>query len=171
MESVLEFDIYTKWSAYITIAFLVLALCGFIFKWGIRFRLVGVTSFMAVLTAGFFALNLGLFTRTEIPGAVRFAVVYDNGANQVVITVPETITESELTATLEQASNDLFSYGRTALGGDEKMTIRARVLLHPTANMTKPLYLGQVRRSLTFREDDQLDIKIFRDNLKQIQTG
>jgi hypothetical protein len=166
----LSFDIYTKWSGYATIGFFVLAILGFILKWGFRFRLVGVTSFMAVLTAGLFALNLGLFTRTEVPGAVRFGVVYDNGANQVVITVPSTITESELTATLEQASNDLFSYGRTALDGDDQMTIRARVLIHPEDGITKPLYLGEVRRSLVLREDNQLDIKIFPENLAQLHS-
>ncbi len=166
----LSFDLYTKWSGYATIGFLVLAIFGFILKWGFRFRLVGVTSFMAVLTAGLFALNLGLFTRTEVQGAVRFAVVYDNGANQVVITVPSTITESELSATLEQASNDLFSYGRTALEGDDKMTIRARALIHPEEGITKPLYLGQVRRSLVLREDNQLEIKIFPENLAQLHS-
>ena len=169
MELSVDFATYTQWLAYITLAFLVLALLGFIFQWGIRFRLVGVTGFMIVLTAGCFALSLGLFTRTVIPGAVRFAVVYDSGTNQAVISVPSTISESELKATLQQAANDLFSYGRTAIGGDDKMTIRARTLVHPQTGITKPLYLGQVRRSLSQREDDNLDIEIFSQNLAQLQ--
>jgi hypothetical protein len=163
-----DFSTYTQWLAYITLACMVLALLGFIFQWGIRFRLVGVTGFMIVLTVGCFALSLGLLTRTLIPGAVRFEVVYDNGANQTVISVPNTISESELTATLQQAANDLFSYGRTGLGGDGRMTVRARTLVHPETGITKPLYLGQVRRSLSQREDSLLDIEIFPENLAQL---
>ncbi len=41
MESSLDFASYTLWSVYGTIAFLVLAIIGFVFKWGWRFRLVG----------------------------------------------------------------------------------------------------------------------------------
>ena len=169
MELSVDFVTYTQWSAYITLAFLVLALLGFIFTWGIRFRLVGVTGFMIVLTVGCFALSLGLFTRTVIPGAVRFAVVYDNGANQAVISVPNTISESELKATLQQAADDLFSYGRTGMGGDARMTIRARTILHPQTGITRPLYLGQVRRSLSQRQDGNLDIEIFSKNFAQLQ--
>lgn len=168
MES-LDFATYTLWSIYGTIAFLVLAMIGFIFKWGFRFRLVGATGFMAVLTVGLFALNLGLFNRTEIPNAVRFNLVYDNGANQAVITVPTDINETELKATLQQAANDLFSYGRTGIDGDNQLTVRARVQIHEE-NKTIPLYLGQIKRSLIFKEDSDSNITIFKDNLAKIKT-
>lgn len=162
----LDFATYAQWTGWLTLACLLLALLGFIFRWGIRFRLVGITGFMAVLAGGLFALGLGLFARTEIPGAVRFSLVYDNGGNQAVITVPATITESELEATLRQAAEDLFSYGRTGID-DNKLTIRARALLHPQPGISQPLYLGQVRRSLAVRQDEQMEIKIFKDKLAQ----
>ncbi|MGB5593263.1 MAG: DUF2518 family protein, partial [Crocosphaera sp.] len=73
----LGFSTYTQWSIIATIAFLLLAIIAFIFQWGIRFRLVGITGFMIVLTVGLFGLGLGLFSRTEIPGSVRFSRVYD----------------------------------------------------------------------------------------------
>ncbi len=165
MES-LDFGTYTLWSIYGTIAFLVLAIIGFIFKWGFRFRLVGATGFMAVLTVGLFALSLGLFNRIEIPNAVKFNLVYDNGANQAVITVPIDINETELKATLQQAANDLFSYGRTAMDGDDKLTIRARVQIHEK-NKTIPLYLGQIKRSLILKEDSNPEITIFTDNMAE----
>ena len=68
----IDFFTYAKWLGIATIASLVVAIISFIAGWGFRFRLVGVTSFMGVLTAGVFALRLGLFPHTEIPGALFF---------------------------------------------------------------------------------------------------
>lgn len=165
----MEFATYTQWSAYATIAALVFTILAFIFKWGVRFRFVGITGFMAVLTIGLFGLSLGLFSRTEIPGAVRAIRVYDNGANQVVISVPSTITETELRATLLQASNDYFSYGRGAQGGDNKFTIRARTMLHPKPGVSQPVYLGLAQNVLgTEPTQENVDIQVFKKNLAQV---
>jgi hypothetical protein len=163
----LDFATYAKWSGWLTLACLLLTLLGFAFRWGIRFRLVGITGFMTVLAVGLFGLGLGLFAHTEIPGAVRFSLVYDNGANQAVISLPATVTESELEATLRQAAQNLFSSGRTAIGGDNKLTIRARTMLHPQPGISQPLYLGEVRRSLGVRQDEQMEVEIFEDKLAQ----
>jgi len=104
-----NFLTFAQWAGILTLACAAIALVGFVFKWGIKFRLVGVTGFMLVLTAGLFALSIVPFTRTVIPGAVRFSLVFDNGGNQAVITVPPSITQTELDATLRQAASDLFS--------------------------------------------------------------
>lgn len=162
-----DFLTFAQWSGIATLVFGALAVLSFLVKWGIRFRLVGVTGFMLVLTTGLFALSLVPFTRTVVPGAVRFATVYDSGATQVVIAVPSTITPTELDATLRQAANDLFSPGR--LGGrDEKLTIRARTVLHPEPGLSEPLYLGQVRRSLFQREDEQMMVELIPDHLAKL---
>ncbi len=168
MES-LDFGTYTLWSVYATIAFFFLAILGFLFKWGFRFRLVGVTGFMGVLTVGLFALSLGLFNRTEIPNAVRFNLVYDNGANQAVIAVPTDIDKTQLEATLQQAAIDLFSYGRTAVDGDDQLTIRARVQIHEE-NKTIPVYIGQVKRSLFLRDDNNATVTIFPEQYAKLQS-
>jgi hypothetical protein len=162
-----SFLIYTQWAGIATIAFGLLAGLGFLFKWGIRFRLVGATGFMIVLTAGLFALGIVPFTRTVVPGAVRFFTVFDSGATQAVITVPQTISESELRATLEQAASDLYSYGRLGRGEDQ-LTIRARTIVHPKPGLSQPLFLGQVKRSLSVREDDQMTIEVFSENLAKL---
>lgn len=167
----LDFFTYAKWSGILTLGLLLLTILGFVLGWGIRFRLVGVTSFLTVLTAGLFALKLGLFTRTVVPGAVRFSLVYDSGATQAVVVVPPKITESELEATLRQAANDLYSPGRNSVNGEDKLTIRARALLHPKPGVTIPLYVGQVKRSLGVRNDDQMQIEIFRDRLAKLDYG
>jgi hypothetical protein len=166
-----DFFTYAKWSGILTLALLLLTILGFVLGWGIRFRLVGVTSFLTVLTAGLFTLKLGLFTHTVIPGAVRFSLVYDSGATQAVIVVPPKITESELEATLRQAASDLYSSGRNSVNGEDKLTIRARALIHPKPGLTIPLYVGQVKQALGTRNDDQLEIDIFRDRLAKLNSG
>jgi len=162
-----DFLQFTQWSGILTLVCGALALLGFLFKWGVRFRFVGITGFMAVLTIGLFSLSLVPITRTVVPGAVRFSTVYDSGSTQVVITVPAPITEEALTATLQQAASDLFSPGRLGRTG-EKLTIRARTVLHPQEGVSQPLYLGQVKRSLLERNDDAMELTIYPDRLAQL---
>jgi hypothetical protein len=167
MPTTADFSTYAQWAGIATLAFAALSGLAFLLKWGIRFRLVGVTGFMAVLTVGLFSLGLVPFTRTAIPGAVRFSTVFDSGAAQAVIVVPPTITESELTATLQQAASDLFSMGRLGRG-EEQLTIRARTVLHPEPGVSQPLVLGQVKRSLSVRDDENMTIELFPDNLAKL---
>lgn len=163
-----EFLKYTEWSGIATLVFAALAIVGFVFKWGIRFRLVGTTGFMVVLTGGLFALSFAPLSRTVIPGAVRYSLVYDNGGTQAVITIPKQITPSELEATLRQAASDLYSYGRLGALTQNQLTIRARTIIHPEPEISVPLYLGQVKRSLSSREDSQMTIEIYQDKFAQL---
>ena len=163
-----DFTVYIKWSAILTVAVFAFTLIAFIFKWGFRFRLVGITGFMGVLTAGLFGLSLGLFSYTDVPGAVPFSVVYDNGGSQVVIKLPPTVTESEVEASLRKASADLYSYGRLG-GGNNQMTIRARTVIHPEEGISKPLYLGKVQRELSQnREETNLSLEVFSSHFSQL---
>jgi Protein of function (DUF2518) len=144
-----------RWSGYLTIFCAVLMVLGLLLKWGVRFRLVGITGFMTVLTVGIFALSLSFYIRPSIPDAVRFSRVYDTGTASMVISVPPDISETQLKATMQQAASDLFSMGRLAQGAD-KMTIRVRTVIHPKPGVSLPVYLGEVRRSLTIRKDPQM---------------
>ncbi|HEY9778593.1 MAG TPA: Ycf51 family protein [Leptolyngbyaceae cyanobacterium] len=156
-----------QWVGIGTLLLAALTVVAFIFKWdNAKFRLVGATGFSIVLTAGLFTLTLGPLTRTQISGGIRYSLVYDNGATQVVIAVPPTITNDQLEATMLQAANDLFSYGR--FGSETQLTIRVRANIHPEKGITKPLYLGQVKRSLSQRNDEKMEIEIFRENLAQL---
>ena len=151
---------YAQWAGILTAVLAVVTVLAFILKWGFRFRLVGVTSFMAVIAAGIFGLGLGLFARTEIPGAVRYSLVYDTGGAQTVVAVPSSITDSQLEATMQQVAADLYSPGRSGRGRDY-LTIRVRTVIHPEPGVSQPLFLGEVRRSLATRYDDKMAIDIF----------
>lgn len=163
--------IASKWVGISTLVLAVLTGLSFILKWGFRFRLVGITSFMAVLTGGLFALGVSLYVRTPIPGAVKFSLVYDDAATQAVIAVPATITESELEATLRQAAADLYSPGRFSRNGENELTIRARTLLHPEPGLSQLVYLGEVKRSLQVRNDQEIDIQIYPDKMALVSKA
>jgi Protein of function (DUF2518) len=159
---------YAQWSGIATIGCLIVAVIAFIAGWGFRFRMVGVTSFMGVLTLGIFGLSLGLFTHTEIPGAMRYSLVYDNGANQAVVAVKPEIDASAIEPTLRQAAADLYSYGRTGTNGNDRFTVKLRTVLHPQPGVSQPLYLAEARRSLISRSDDNIQIDIFTENLAKL---
>ena len=159
-----------KWSGILTLVCAAIAVLAFVLQWGVRFRFVGITGFMGVLTGGLFALGLVPLTHTVIPGATRFSVIYDSGATQAVIAVAPQITRSELEATLQQAASDLFSYGRLGRG-DEKLTVRARTIIHPQPGVSEPLYLGEVKRSLRTREDADMSIQINQQNWDRLSQS
>jgi uncharacterized membrane protein len=163
-----DFLQYTQWSIIATLVFAAIAILGFILKWGIRFRLVGATGFMLVVTAGLFALTLGPLSRTVIPGALKYSLVYDNGSTQAVIAIPPSITPSVLEATLRQAASNLYSYGRSSSRGDNQLTIRSRTIIHPEPGVSVPLYLGEVKRSLTSREDSEMTLEIYPEKFAQL---
>jgi hypothetical protein len=157
----------TKWSGILTLLCAAITVLALILKWGVRFRFVGITGFMCVLTGGLFALSLVPLTRTLVPGAVRYTLTYDTGGTQTVIAVKPDITETELEATLRQAANNLFSYGRLGQG-QTQLNIRARTIIHPTEGVSEPLLLGEAKQSLSTREDDQLAIKIYHENFAKL---
>lgn len=159
-----DFMLAAKWAGIIAILCGAIATLGFIFKWGVRFRLVGIASFMVVVTAGLFALGLVPIMRVQIPGAAPYTLVYDTGMTQSVIAVAPEITESELKATLRQAASNLYSLGRTGRG-ENRYTIRARTIIHPQPNVSQPVYLGYINHSLAEREDKDLEIVIDTEKL------
>ena len=159
---------YGTWLGYATIACLVVAVVSFVAGWSFRFRLVGVTSFMTVLTIGTFALGLSLFPHQEIPGAVRYSLIYDNGANQAVVAVAPSIEKSAIEPTLLQAAEDLYSYGRTGTGGNNQFTVKLRTVLHPQTGISKPLFLGEAKRKLISQGDKEVTIDVFEQNINQL---
>jgi Protein of function (DUF2518) len=167
-----DFFNYGRIVGWATIGFGALAVLAFLFKWGFRFRLVGVTGFLGVLTSGLFALSFVPITHAQIPGAAHYSLVYDNGGTGIVITVAANITPNELEATLQQAASDLFSPGRLGQSAtpqtNAELQIRARTVVHPQDNVSQLLVLGEARRSLALRDEPQLEVKIFAENFKQL---
>ncbi|MFN4066270.1 MAG: Ycf51 family protein [Thermosynechococcus sp.] len=154
-----DFAIYSRWAAIATLVMAVLTVLAFVLRWGVRFRFVGITGFLGVVTVGLFALSIVPIVHSSVPGAGKYTLVYDNGATQVVITVPPDIESSTLEATLVQAANDLFSLGRLGRGGD-RLTVIARTVVHPEAGVTAPVILGVATRSLSDRANGAVTVRL-----------
>jgi hypothetical protein len=136
-------------------------------QWSWRYRMVGVTLFSVVLVVGLFSLSFEPITRSSVQGSVPFKLVYDRFGPQATIVVAPTITSDQLRSTLEQASSNLFSSGRNGQG-KEQLTIYARTIVHPREGLSKPLYLGRVKRSLSLRNDPNIEIEVFSEQFAQI---
>lgn len=159
MSTFINLSNYFEWSLIITIISLLLVILSFILSWKNRFRLVGISGFMIVLTVGLFGLNIGLLNRHRIITSSSSSRVYDNASDQIVISVEPSITEEELFMALREAAQNYFVYGRSA-GKDNQLTLRARVLLHVNEKEDLPLYLGKAEQKLNFHNDNHPEINI-----------
>jgi hypothetical protein len=139
-----DFLVATQWVGLGTLALALLAVLAFVLKWGIRFRLVGAAGFSAVLTVGLLGLSFEPFSRIAVPGAMPYTTVYDSGASQIVITVPNTMSPETLDATLRQAASNLFKPYRLGLPG-QIATVRARTIAHEPGGISNLIYLGQIQ--------------------------
>lgn len=155
----------TQWGTIATLGLALLTGLAFLLQWGIRFRLVGATGLMGVLTIGFLGLSFEPFTRTQVPGAVPYVTVYDSGGAQIVITVPQTITSPALEATLRQAASDLLNTSRLGLLG-QTPTIRARTIIHKDGGISDLIYLGQVQPDP--EQEAGLAVRLDLDRLAQV---
>ncbi|MEL6469667.1 MAG: Ycf51 family protein [Cyanobacteria bacterium J06623_4] len=160
-----QFLIATQYFAIGTLAFAALTALAFVLQWGIRFRLVGATGFMGVLTAGLFGLSFQPLTQTIVEGAVPYTTVFDSGSSQVVIAVPNSITADELEATLQQAASNLLKPSRLGGPGQQTPRIRARAIVHQPG-ISELLYLGAVTPGKgTTPEEKSPVVEIYPDQL------
>jgi len=164
-----EFGLLTQGMGIFVLVCALITGIAFVRSFGWRYRMVGITSFSVVLTVGLFALSLAPITRTAISGALPYTLVYDRLGAEAVIAVPNTITSPQLEATLKQAASNLFSSGRNSPSA--KLTIKARVILHPRPQVSQLVYVGQVQRSLRSRIDPDMVVEIFGDQLAAIATN
>lgn len=136
-------------------------------KWSWRYRMVGATLFSVVLVVGLFSLSFEPITRSSIQGAVPFKLVYDRFGPQATIIVASKITPEQLDSTLQQASSNLFSSGRNGQG-QQQLTIYARTIVHLREGLSKPIYLGRVKRSLSLRNDPNIEVEVYTDKFAEL---
>jgi len=165
-----EFMQAAQWTGIAALVLAGITVLAFLLGWSIRFRLVGITSFTVVLMAGFFGLSFEPFTPTVVPGSVPYVTVFDSGAAQIVIKVPQTITESQLQATLKQAASNLLKPSRLAGAAGTPPTIRARTILHDPPGVSQLVYLGQVQPASP-AADDAFDIELYPEQLARIEAS
>ncbi|MBM5816671.1 MAG: hypothetical protein FJ083_08815 [Cyanobacteria bacterium K_Offshore_surface_m2_239] len=135
-----------KWLALAALALLVLTVLGFVSRWGIRFRLVGVTSFTALLAISCAAFAVSYTPRVTILGAVVVPVVFDNGADLVVAAAPADLPPEAAAASAEQVARNLRPTGRSPADGVVRVRLRR---LEPVGEgVAKPVVLAEARLDL-----------------------
>ena len=133
--------------------FVVLTVAGFLARWGIRFRLVGVSSFTVLLSLFFIAFALSYEERQTIPGAVNVPVVFDNGRGLVIAAAQEPLPVAAVAPTLQQLAANQSRRSQAGVNG--YVTVRLRQV-EPTdeAGVSHPRLLGEARLPLGGQLED-----------------
>jgi hypothetical protein len=124
----------------------VLTAVGFLQRWGIRFRLVGITSFTALLALSCLAFAVSYRPRVTIDGAVSVPVVFDNGGDLVIAAAPADLPDASVAPTLEQVAVNLRGSGRNTSDGTVRVRLRRVETVAP--GLSEPHMLGEARRDL-----------------------
>ncbi|MFM7269941.1 MAG: Ycf51 family protein [Cyanobium sp.] len=127
-------------------ALAVITVVAFLAGWGVRFRLVGITSFTVLLAVSCLAFSVSYRPRISVEGAVVVPIVYDNGADLVVGAAPDDLPADAIAPTLEQLALNVRGGGRTSPDG--QVRVRLRRLESAAAGASRPLVLGERRRDL-----------------------
>ena len=125
----------------------VLTVAGFLARWGIRFRLVGVSSFTVLLSLSFMAFALSYEERQTVSGAVNVPVVFDNGRGLIVAAPQEPLPVAAVAPTLQQLAVNQSQRPQSAVNGH--VTVRLRQV-EPTdePGVSRPRLLGEARLPL-----------------------
>lgn len=121
----------------------VLTIAGFLSRWGIRFRLVGITSFTALLALSCLAFAISYNPRVSVPGAVQVPVVFDNGTDLVIAAAPADLPDEAAAPTAEQVARNLRGGGRGS-GGEIRVRLRRVEAVEP--GLARPVVLAETTR-------------------------
>jgi hypothetical protein len=135
-----------RWLGVASGGLFVLMLLGFRLGWGVRFRLVGVTSFTTLLAISCVAFAVSYRPRLLIEGAVAVPIVYDNGADLVIAAAPADLAEAAVAPSLEQVARNLRGSGRNTTDG--LVTVRLRRIVAEADGLDRPVVLAEVQRNL-----------------------
>ena len=119
---------------------------GYLGRWGVRFRLVGITSFTALLAISCLAFSVSYTQRVSLEGAVTVPVVYDNGGDLLVAAAPADLPEGAAGPSVQQLAENLRTSGRSSADG--LVHVRLRRVEAVAAGLSKPVVLAEASRSL-----------------------
>jgi hypothetical protein len=133
-----------KWLGAASGVLALMTITGFLSRWGIRFRLVGVTSFTALLAVSCLAFAVSYTPRVQVAGAVSVPIVFDNGIDLVVAAAPEGLAAAA--PTVQQVAQNLRGAGRSS--ADNLVHVRLRRVETVAAGLSKPVVLAEATRNL-----------------------
>ena len=136
-------DQSSGWLAWGGAALSALTIVAFIARWGLRFRLVGVSSFTLLLAASCWAFSVSYTPTVKVDGALRVPVVFDNGDDLVVAQAGIDFPPEAVAPTLEQLAGNVRPGGRSSA----VVSVRLRQLQPAGDGASKAVILGELERS------------------------
>ena len=133
------------WLGWSGLALVVLTLVAFVASWGLRFRLVGVSSFTLLLAVSCWAFGVSYTPPVVIEGAVRAPIVFDNGNDLVVAQASVDLDDAAVGATLEQLAGNLRGSGRAS----SSVVVRLRGIRQASDGLGRPVILGETTRDFS----------------------
>ena len=134
------------WLGIAGAALLLITVLAFLLRWGIRFRLVGVSSFTVLLSLSCLAFAVSYAPRDVVEGAVSVPLVFDNGSDLVIAAAPADLPEEAYRPTVEQVARNLRGSGRKGDNGEVHVRLRRVEAVAP--GVDRPVILAEASRSL-----------------------
>ena len=146
-----------KWLGIASGLLILATVAGFVLRWGIRFRLVGITSFTGLLAISCLAFSISYTPRVTISGAVVAPVVFDGGGALVsaaapghrapaALGPPGNLAQDAIVPTVIQVASNLHGGGRAT--SDGRVRVRLRSIEAVGEGVGRPVVLAEAVRDL-----------------------
>jgi hypothetical protein len=133
-----------EWLGVASAVLLLLTVVAFVVRWGIRFRLVGITSFTVLLSLSCLAFAVSYTPRQQVEGAISVPVVFDNGSDLVVAAAPAQMDPQAYAPSVQQVALNLRGSGR----GTQMVEVRLRRVEPKGEGSDVPVVLATAIRNL-----------------------
>ena len=133
-----------EWLGVASAVLLLLTVVAFVVRWGIRFRLVGITSFTVLLSLSCLAFAVSYAPRQQVEGAISVPVVFDNGSDLVVAAAPAQMDPEAYAPSVQQVALNLRGSGR----GTQRVEVRLRRVEPKGEGSDVPVVLATAVRNL-----------------------
>jgi hypothetical protein len=133
-----------EWLGVASALLLLLTVVAFLVRWGIRFRLVGITSFTVLLSLSCLAFAVSYTPRQLVEGAISVPVVFDNGSDLVIAAAPAQMAPEAYDPSVQQVALNLRGSGR----GTQRVEVRLRRVEPKGDGSDVPVVLATAIRNL-----------------------
>ena len=137
-------QVATKWLVWGGSGLALLTVLAYLFSWGIKFRLTGITIFTLLLSASCWAFDQSYTPPLKVEGYKYAPIVYDNGFDLVVAQASNDFPEEAIKPTLLQIAGNLKGGGRNGA----MVKVRLRKIESSGNGISQPIVLGEIINDL-----------------------
>ena len=131
---------------FLGIFLFLITLISFAFNFKFKFRITGATIFSLLLSFSSWAFIQSYSENVKIEGAKYIPIVYDNGFDLIIAKANNDFPEEAIEPTLKQLSENLQKGSRSG----SNVRIKIRTLEKVSENVSRPIILGETKRSFKF---------------------